>query len=95
MNIDLPNFNLLIKQSLVNKKLTKRKEGDLETYNQIMVIDGLKLQIINKTTFLLKHGAMGPYQRKFNNCHLESKLALTMQQLREGIQIDVYEDDEY
>jgi hypothetical protein len=60
-NFRMPDFNILIKSSIITKKLPRRKEEDPSTWDKYFIIDGLKLQVINKDTLLFKHGAMGAY----------------------------------
>ena len=98
-NIDrkfkLPEFNLLIRVAIIQKKMPKRKEEDVNTWDETIIIDGLKMQVINKDMILLKHGAMGAYQRQFDTVFLETKLAGDMASLNEGEELAPYEDDEY
>jgi len=54
---------LLIRVAIIQKKMPKRKEEDPNTWDETIIIDGLKMQVINKDMILLKHGAMGAYQR--------------------------------
>jgi hypothetical protein len=62
-SIKLPIFDLLIKSSSLHKVLRNRKEDDPSTFDEFVIIDGLKMCIINRDTILLKHGAMGSFQR--------------------------------
>ena len=91
----MPEFNLLVKNTIIYQKLTRRKDEDPSTFDQWIIIDGLKMQVINRDTILLKHGAMGAYQRQFDTCHLETKLTGIMQALNEGNELEPYEDDEH
>ena len=42
-NFKMIEFNLLIRAAIMQKKMPKRKEEDPSTWNQFLIIDGLKM----------------------------------------------------
>lgn len=91
--VQVPIFDLLIKSSNLHKVLRNRKEDDPSTFDEFVIIDGLKMCIINRHTILMKHGAMGAFQRQFDTVHNEAKLAADMAELNEGEELIQYDDD--
>lgn len=92
-SVQVPMFDLLIKSSNLHKVLRNRKEDDPSTFDEFVIIDGLKMCIINRHTILMKHGAMGAFQRQFDTVHNEAKLAADMAELNEGEELIQYDDD--
>lgn len=91
--LQIPLFDLLIKSSILSKKLKNRKEEDPSTYDEWVIIDGLKLTVVNGHTILMKHGAMGAFQRQFDTVHNEAKLAKDMAELKDGEELMQYDDE--
>jgi hypothetical protein len=75
--------------------MPKRRDEDPTTHLQWLILDGVKLQIVNKQNIIFKHGAMGTYQRQFDTVFLESKLVQEIMQLKEGEELAAYEDEEH
>ena len=49
--------------------------------------------IVNGHTILMKHGAMGAFQRQFDTVHNEAKLAADMAELNDGEELMQYDED--